>query len=135
MPQDAFAAFANGFNAAIASGINFASTSRAAEPQPPPRSTASYRRPTAKSAPAAPKKPVLLYFEDLHERCAAIRPKESAVIRYELALMPDVNVDSTIFKDRRSSRATADAGVLSAAEDGESDYDLSDIDARRAVTR
>ena len=88
MPQDAFAAFANGFNAAIANGFNFASTSRAAEPQPPPRQPGSYRRQTTKSAPAAPKRPVLAYFEDLHERCSGIRPREAGAIRYELALMP-----------------------------------------------
>ncbi|KZV80178.1 hypothetical protein EXIGLDRAFT_733523 [Exidia glandulosa HHB12029] len=137
MPQDAFAAFANGFNAAIASGFNFASTSRSAEPQaqvPPPRSQ-SYRRATTKSAPAAPKRPVLSYFEDMHERCSGIRPKEAGAIRYELALVPDINVDAPTYKHRRSSKATDDTGVLSAAEEGESDYDFSDADARRSVSR
>lgn len=136
MPQDAFAAFANGFNAAIASGFNFASTSRSAEPQaqvPPP--PGSYRRATTKSAPAAPKRPVLSYFEDMHERCSGIRPKEAGAIRYELALVPDINVDAPTYKHRRSSKATDDTGVLSAAEEGESDYDFSDADARRSVSR
>lgn len=136
MPQDAFAAYANGLNAAIAYGYDFTGTSRAAEPQAAPQRTGvTVRRQMTKSAPTTPKRPVISHFEDLHAKSSAMRLKEARALRAELALLPEVNIDTETFKSRRSSKSATESGVLTVAEEGDSSYEFSDIDAARALSR